>query len=137
MSRFFLLFALVGCASALRAPPLATRRAAVMAGASIMPNILLTPRAAHADAIDDIAARSQAAAVEARKQKEAEVEFKELKEAASDGLGVIITGAIVVLAGGVGAFVLNLKGKSDKMTAYNLDNNRLMTRKERKEAGLD
>ena len=145
MTRVFLLATVLASVAALQAPPLATRRSAVMAGA-IVPSILLAPRAAHADeaseqasadAIAAIAAKNQAATQEARKRKEAEAELKGLKDAASGGFNLVVTGAFVVLLGGIGAFALNLKGAGDKITVSNLEDRRFMTAQERKDAGLD
>ena len=124
-------------ASALRVSPLATRRHAVLSGASLVPGLMLSPLAAQADTIDDIAARSNLAAQERMARKKEAEENKGLAEAADGGLNLLLTVGGVVILGGVGAFVASLAGQSSKMTVNNLDNNRFATAKERKEMGLD
>ena len=73
--RCLALLALLVSTAALRVSPLTSRRQAVAAGASLVPGLLL-PQIAHADAIEDIAARSNAAAakaVEAKAKAKADV----------------------------------------------------------------
>ena len=84
--------------AALRVSPLATRRNAIIAGASVVPAIVL-PKAAHADAIEEIARKNAIAAQEAAEQKKKAEEQKALLAAADSGFnGVLTVGILGVLA---------------------------------------
>ena len=126
-----LLFALLLPTDALKLTPLTTRRSAVIAGVGA-----LVPTAAHADAIEEIARKNAEAAKVAKAEKEAAKEQKELLDAAGAGLNGILTVGVVGILGAAGYFFLGIKGDADKVTVNNLEKNRLMTPKERRDAGL-
>ena len=124
--------------SALRVSPLNTRRQAVIAGASLVPGLVLPPLAAHADAIEDIARRNAEEAKLAKAARAQKEEDKAALEAVGNTIGTpLLGGAIVVLLGGVASFASSIKSKSDQTTSFNLDRNRLATPAERKKMGLD
>jgi len=94
------------------------RRAALI-GASTsltgLAGVVSLPRAAHADAIADIAARSNAIAQQeavAKAKKEKEGDF--LGDAASNAFNLALTGATVGLLGAVGFFLFSAKTDADK-----------------------
>lgn len=125
---------------ALRVLP--SRRSAVIAGASLVPSLVLQPRAARADEENDdamaaIARRNSVVTAEANKRKAEAEENKAFLDAAGDGLGVVLGGAAVVILGGAAYFAASIKGQSDKSITLNLDRNRIATPAERKKMGLD
>ena len=91
--RCLALLALLVPAAALRATPLtsAARRQALATGASLVPGLVLLPQLAHADAIEDIAARQNAAAEKAR-------EAKAKAKAAGPGFLAEATGSVASVA---------------------------------------
>ena len=123
------------CASALRVPVPTTRRNAVIAGASLVPGLVL-PQAAHADAIADIAAKNAAEAAALREQKAAAAEAKGLLDGLEGGFNAVLSVGVLGIIGAVGYFALDIKSTSDSTTVNNLDRNRFMTPKERRDAGL-
>ena len=119
--------------AALRVSPLTTRRSAIAAGAaSLVPAALVPMRAAHADALEDIAARSNAAAEEARAKRAKQAEGQALKDAAGGGFNIILSAGILTLLGGAGAFFFGIKKDADATKSFNLDNNRLLTDEEKR-----
>ena len=100
--------------AALQVSPLSSRRQAVASAARLVPGLVLLPQIAHADAIEDIAARNNAAAI---KQKEAKAKAKEdgpgfLDQAATGIAGVVAPAIGVSLIGGVLFFGSQLVGQS-------------------------
>ena len=100
--------------AALQVSPLSSRRQAVASAARLVPGLVLLPQIAHADAIEDIAARNNAAAT---KQKEAKAKAKEdgpgfLDQAATGIAGVVAPAIGVSLIGGVLFFGSQLVGQS-------------------------
>ena len=122
--------ALFAVGDALRTPPMARRQALLAAGA-LAPALVLPPLAAHADAIEEIAARNAAANKAAAEKKAKAAEDKALFEAAGSGLNLAITAVSVALVGGVGVFGAQALQQSSKTTSNNLDRNRLLTDSEK------
>jgi uncharacterized membrane protein len=126
------LLALPSGGEALRVPPL-TRRHAVVAGASLVPGIMLPQQAAHADAIEDIARRNAEAAKEAQEQKAKAAETKALLDSASGGVNAVLTGGVLLLLGAAGTFFLGIKGEADSKTVVNLEQSRFLSDREKKQ----
>merc|ERR1719409_1694087 len=118
--------------AALRVSPLTTRRHAIVAGASLVPAALVLPRAAHADAIEDIAARNAEANRKAAEQKAKEAEGKQLLLAAEGGLNLVLSAGSVAVLGAAAFFFAGIKGDADKSKTFNLDNARFMTDAEKR-----
>lgn len=129
-----LLSMLVLPSAALRVSMPTTRRQALATGASLAPAFVLLPQVAHADAIEDIAARNALAAKEAQQAKAEAAERKALLDSAGGGLNAVLSVGILGLIGGIGYFALGIKSKSDETQTFNMDRNRLMTDSERRQA---
>tara|TARA_B110001452_G_C14922513_1_gene322574 strand:+ start:92 stop:586 length:495 start_codon:yes stop_codon:yes gene_type:complete len=111
--RCLALLALLVSTAALRVSPLTSRRQAVAAGAGLVPALLL-PQIAHADKIEEIAARSNAAAeaaVAAKAKAKAEGPGF-IAEATSGIAGVALPAALLGLLGFAVVFVSDITGKS-------------------------
>ena len=128
-----LLSMLVMPSTALRVSMPTTRRQALATGASLAPALVL-PQLAHADAIEDIAARNALAAKEAQQAKAEAAERKALLDSAGGGLNAVLSVGILGLIGGIGYFALGIKSRSDETQTFNMDRNRLMTDSERRQA---
>ena len=90
-------------------------RRAVLVSASSSLAAIAAPQRAHADAIEDIAARSNAEA--ARQAAIAEQKKKDgnfVGDLASSAFNVLLTGATLAVVGGGAAFFLSAKGDADK-----------------------
>ena len=117
--------------------PLTTRRSAIMAGASIVPAVVLPTLAAHADDDDDagilrIAQKNaEAAKLEAERKKQAQ-ESKGLLDAAEGGLNTVLTVGAVGILGFAGVTLSGFLGKSQESSTVNLDRNRFLTDAERR-----
>ena len=128
--------------SALRVSPLTSRRQAVISGASLVPGLVLMPQIAHADAIEEIAARNNAQAVKAKEAKEkAKAEGPGFLDQAANGVAGVVAPAIgLSLIGGIAFFGSQLVGQSGIVddVADNLKEKRrpLTAAEKRKYAGM-
>lgn len=109
-----MLFALVASSGALQLGSSVNRRNAVMAGVA---SFTLPPLAAHADTIDDIAARSNAAAERAAIAKAEAAKPDFFASAASSVGNFVLTGAVLGLVGASGVFLFQAKTEADKTDA--------------------
>ena len=110
-----LICALAAPAGALTLGTSASRRNVLLKASTSLASLGLAPLAAHADAIEEIAARSNAEAAAAAAQKKAAKEGNFIAETAGNvgsGLAVIATLGIVGFAGST---FLSIKGKSDEL----------------------
>ena len=100
--------------AALQVSPLSSRRQAVASAARLVPGLVLLPQIAHADAIEDIAARNNAAAIKAKDAKaKAKAEGPGFLDQAANGIAGVVAPAIgVSLIGGVVFFGSQLVGQS-------------------------
>ena len=106
-----LLIALQGTAALKIGAPVG-RRAALLSGTSIA--TLGLPKAAHADSIEDIAARSNAAAEAAVKAKAAKAaQGTGFQDFVNGAFNVLITGATLAVVGFAGSFLLKAKSEAD------------------------
>jgi len=104
--------------AALRVEPLKTRRAAVFAGATLVPALMLPEQAAYADAIEDIALRSNKAALEAKAAKAKAAEGSFLGDAVAGFTGVVVPAAFVTVLGGAAYFASTLLGQTDAIDVF-------------------
>ena len=128
--RLTMLALLVLPSAALRVAQPLTRRNAVAAGASLIPTLVLPPRSALADSVEEIAARSNAAAMQDKANKKKAEESQGLFDAAGDAFGLLLTGGIVAILGGVGVFVSSISGQGGE--TVNLDMSRPLTDAEKR-----
>lgn len=135
MRRLALLALLVSTA-ALRVSPLTSRRQAVAAGASLVPGLLL-PQIAHADAIEDIAARSNAAATKAVEAKaKAKADGPGFLAETSQGIAsVALPAALLGFVGFAAVFAADITSKQAEQVA-NLGRRPLTDAENRKYKGL-
>ena len=123
--------------AALRVSPLTSRRQAVVAGASLVPGLVLLPAIAHADAIEDIAARSNAAAEQAKEAKaKAKAEGPGFLSEAANGLaGVVAPAALLAIAGGIAFFangIISQSGVVDDVLEKTKEKRRPLTAAEKR-----
>lgn len=149
-SVLFALFVIPSAALQVSTP--STRRQAVASAARLVPGFVLLPQVAHADAIEDIAARNNAAAA---KQREAKAKAKAagpgFVESAANGvagvavpaIGAAIVGGVVLgfsqqasQSGYVGDFAENLKEKRRPLTEAEKRKYKDLSAKEKRELGI-
>ena len=129
--RVALVVLLAAPSSALKITAPLTRRHAVVAGAaSVVPSLVLPRPAAYADSVEEIAARSNAAAQVDKDRKARSAENQGLADAAGSAFGVLVTGGIVAVVGGVGFFLSSIAGAGGQ--TVNLDTSRPLTDAEKR-----
>ena len=111
LSRAALFALLVLPSDGLRTPPLTTRRHAVLVSGSLVPALLLPKPAAHADTLEDIAARSNAAAATAKaKNSKSRKESEQVGGIAGSLVNVAFAGAAL----GAGYLVFGFAGAASE-----------------------
>mmetsp|Transcript_3954 Transcript_3954/g.7661 ORF Transcript_3954/g.7661 Transcript_3954/m.7661 type:complete len:155 (-) Transcript_3954:209-673(-) len=123
--------------AALRISPLMSRRQAVSTGASFVPALVALPQIAHADAIEDIAARNNIAADKARAEKaKAKAEGPGFLASAAEGVtGVVVPAVILGLVGGVffsGSKLISESGYVDDFVEAKKEKRRPLTEAEKR-----
>ena len=119
--------------AALKVSPSIGRRQAVIAGATLVPAVVM-PQRAHADAIDDIAAKNAVAAAKSRAEKEKAKEMDGVNGILGQGLNTILSVGALGLVGFAGVFFTGIKKDVDASTLNNLDRNRFLSDQERRAA---
>ena len=146
----FALFVLPSAALQVSTP--SSRRQAVASAARLVPGLVLLPQIAHADAIEDIAARNNAAAAKQREAKEkakaAGPGFLESASSSVTGFAVPAIGAAVVggvvlgftqqvgQSGIVGDVAENLKEKRRPLTEAEKRKYKNLSAKEKRDLGI-
>ena len=146
----FALFVLPSAALQVSTP--SSRRQAVASAARLVPGLVLLPQIAHADAIEDIAARNNAAAAAQREAKEkakaAGPGFLDSAASSATGFAVPAIGAAVVggvvlgftqqvgQSGIVGDVAENLKEKRRPLTEAEKRKYKNMSAKEKRDLGI-
>ena len=111
------------------AAPMTRRQAIVATSATALP-LVLQRTAAHADSLEEIAARSNAAAQVARDQKAAAAENQGLVEAAGSAFNGLLSVGIVGVLGAAVFFASSIAGGGG--TSVNLDTSRPLTEAEKR-----
>ena len=127
MLRALVLLALASICAALRVSPLTTRRHAVVAGATVATGAMLPLRAAHADAIEDIARRNAEESKIAAERKAAAKDAQVLVDAGEGVLNTALTVGALGLLGFAATFFSGIKSQSDATTVVNFENSRPLT----------